>query len=183
MSKHDSAFADPAVHPGVDIAYQDLGQRIEEDAALPRALIVRGVTCLSASSFFENLSLYGKRCGAHSAMCATPQEVQRVQEELLAVVCHTLSSPPMRSALIVNGVLGNTALYTGWLEELDAMRDPSSRQGSICATEWRDCCLGMTARSSRTKKACSISQDAAQNRSNALDSMTASTCVAQHKRA
>ena len=108
--------------PFLDIAYQGLGEGMEEDAYAVRALADAGLTVLVANSFSKNLSIYGGRCGGLSVVCASQAEADLVLGQLKAGVRRIYSSPPWHGGHIVAGVLNDAALHAQWLEEVAAMR-------------------------------------------------------------
>ncbi len=105
----------------VDMAYQGFGDGIEEDAFAVRALTDAGVTCVVANSFSKNFSLYGERCGGLSVVCASAEEADRVQGQLMCTVRANYSNPPTHGARIIATVLGTPELRAAWAGELDAM--------------------------------------------------------------
>jgi len=109
--------------PYLDLAYQGFGDGIAEDAYAVRALADAGLTYFVANSFSKSMSVYGERCGALSAVCATPEEAALVLGQLAFTVRRIYSSPAIHSARIVAHVLGDADLRTLWEAELAAMRD------------------------------------------------------------
>jgi aromatic-amino-acid transaminase len=107
----------------IDMAYQGLGDGVEEDAFAPRAFASAGVPTLVANSFSKNFSLYGERCGGLSVVCSSPEERTRVLGQLMATIRANYSNPPTHGARIIASVLTNPASHASWLNELGAMRD------------------------------------------------------------
>ncbi len=108
--------------PYLDLAYQGFGDGIEEDAYAVRALADAGLTYFVANSFSKSMSVYGERCGALSAVCATAAEAALVMGQLRFTVRRIYSSPALHAARIVAHVLGDADLRPLWQAELAAMR-------------------------------------------------------------
>ncbi len=109
--------------PYLDLAYQGFGDGITEDAYAVRALASAGLTFFIANSFSKSMSVYGERCGALSAVCATAAEAALVLGQLRFTVRRIYSSPGIHAAKIVAHVLGDADLRTLWEAELAAMRE------------------------------------------------------------
>ena len=109
--------------PYLDLAYQGFGDGIAEDAYAVRALADAGLTYFVANSFSKSMSLYGERCGALSAVCATAAEAALVLGQLRFTVRRIYSSPAIHAAKLVAHVLGDADLRPLWEAELAAMRE------------------------------------------------------------
>ena len=107
----------------LDLAYQGFGDGIEQDAYAVRALADAGLTYFVANSFSKSMSVYGERCGALSAICATAAEAALVLGQLRFTVRRIYSSPALHAAKIVAHVLGDADLRPMWEAELVAMRE------------------------------------------------------------
>jgi aromatic-amino-acid transaminase len=108
--------------PYLDLAYQGFGDGIEEDAHSVRALASSGLAFFVANSFSKSMSVYGERCGALSAVCASKAEADLVMGQLRYTVRRIYSSPAIHSARIVAHVLGDADLRAMWEGELAVMR-------------------------------------------------------------
>ena len=109
--------------PYLDLAYQGFGDGIVEDAYAVRALADAGLTYFVANSFSKSMSVYGERCGALSAVCATASEAALVMGQLRFTVRRIYSSPAIHAAKLVAHVLGDADLRPMWEAELAAMRE------------------------------------------------------------
>jgi aromatic-amino-acid transaminase len=109
--------------PYLDLAYQGFGDGIDEDAYAVRALADAGLTFFVANSFSKSMSVYGERCGALSAICASAAEAELVLGQLRFTVRRIYSSPALHAAKIVAHVLGDADLRPLWQAELAAMRE------------------------------------------------------------
>lgn len=108
--------------PFLDLAYQGLGEGMEEDAYAVRAMAEAGLSFLVANSFSKNLSVYGERCGGLSVVCGSAEEADLVLGQMKAIVRRIYSSAPWHGGHVVAGVLGDEALRARWLEDVAAMR-------------------------------------------------------------
>lgn len=108
--------------PFCDIAYQGLGQGMDEDAYAIRALADAGVSLLVSNSFSKTFSLYGERCGALSIVCKDVEEAERVLGQMEFTVRRSYSSPPTHGGQIVARVLSTPELNAMWRGEVEAMR-------------------------------------------------------------
>ena len=108
--------------PYLDLAYQGFGDGIAEDAYAVRALAASGLTFFVANSFSKSMSVYGERCGALSAICASPAEADLVMGQLRYTVRRIYSSPAIHAARLVAHVLGDADLRAMWEGELAQMR-------------------------------------------------------------
>lgn len=108
--------------PYLDLAYQGFGDGIAEDAYSVRALAASGMTFFVANSFSKSMSLYGERCGALSAVCASKAEADLVMGQLRYTVRRIYSSPAIHAARLVAHVLGDADLRAMWEAELAQMR-------------------------------------------------------------
>ncbi len=108
--------------PYLDLAYQGFGDGIDEDAYAVRALAASGLTFFVANSFSKSMSVYGERCGALSAICASPAEADLVMGQLRYTVRRIYSSPVIHAAHLVAHVLGDADLRAMWEGELAQMR-------------------------------------------------------------
>jgi len=108
--------------PYLDLAYQGFGDGIDADAYAVRALADAGLTYFVANSFSKSMSVYGERCGALSAVCASAAEAQLVLGQLAFTVRRIYSSPGIHAGRLVAHVLGDADLRAQWEAELAAMR-------------------------------------------------------------
>ena len=109
--------------PYLDLAYQGFGDGIDEDAVAVRALADAGLTFFVANSFSKSMSVYGERCGALTAVCATKAEAELVLGQLRFTVRRIYSSPAIHAAKLVAHVLGDADLRALWQAEVAAMRE------------------------------------------------------------
>jgi len=106
----------------LDVAYQGLGEGLDADAYLVRALVKANQSFLVSGSFSKIFSLYGERCGSLSMVCANADEASRALGQMQQAVRRNYSSPPAYGASLVRTVLTDPALNAQWRAEVDEMR-------------------------------------------------------------
>lgn len=107
--------------PFVDMAYQGLGEGLEEDAAGLRYLAGQVPEMVVAASCSKNFGLYRERTGALMLISATSGINTAATSQLLNVVRSHYSMPPAHGAAIVETILADDALRAGWQRELGGM--------------------------------------------------------------
>ena len=112
-----------ALLPYLDLAYQGFGDGMVEDTYAVRALSDAGLSFFVANSFSKSMSVYGERCGALSAVCASKAEADLVMGQLRFTVRRLYSSPALHAGKIVARVLGEPDLRAMWEAEVAAMRE------------------------------------------------------------
>ncbi len=106
----------------MDMAYQGLGESLEDDCYAIRAATLAGVSVLVSHSFSKIFSLYGERAGSLTVVCDNAQQADAVTGQLQAAVRRIYSSPPSYGAKIISTVLNDNALNACWQAEVDTMR-------------------------------------------------------------
>lgn len=109
--------------PVIDLAYQGLGEGLDEDAAGLRDLAQAVPELLVATSCSKNFGLYRDRVGALSVVAASEERVEAIFSHCLAVIRSTYSMPPAHGAGIVREILASAELRGMWTGELAAMRE------------------------------------------------------------
>ncbi len=109
--------------PFVDMAYQGLGDGLDEDAHGVRLLAHRLPEVMVAVSCSKNFGLYRERVGATIVVGATPQAAQVTMGHLQTTARRMYSMPPDHGAAIVAGVFADPTLYATWAQELREMRE------------------------------------------------------------
>ena len=108
--------------PFLDMAYAGFAEGLEADSQPARLLAELGVPLFVATSFSKSFALYGERVGALSVVAADARQAGLVLEQVKIAVRTNYSTPPSHGALLVSTILGDPALRSQWVEELDAMR-------------------------------------------------------------
>ena len=109
--------------PVLDLAYQGLGQGMEEDAYGVRRVIGAVPEALVAYSCDKNFGLYRDRTGALYVMAADAADLGKVMSNAHALARSNWSQPPDHGAAAVRLVLEDPKLTAQWLDELDTMRE------------------------------------------------------------
>jgi aromatic-amino-acid transaminase len=109
--------------PVLDLAYQGLGQGMEEDAYGVRRVLAAVPEAIVAYSCDKNFGLYRDRTGALYVMMADKDQLPAAMSNAHALARANWSQPPDHGAAAVRLVLEDEALTALWLDELDTMRE------------------------------------------------------------
>ena len=115
-------LADKGVLPILDLAYQGLGQGMEEDAYGVRRALAAVPEALIAYSCDKNFGMYRDRVGAVYVMVSDPAQLGAVLSNGYALARAAWSMPPDHGAAAVRLILEDEALVKLWQDELDDMR-------------------------------------------------------------
>jgi len=115
--------AQRGVLPIVDLAYQGLGEGMDEDAYGMRAVVDALPEALVAFSCDKNFGLYRDRVGALYVMGGDAGQTARIITNGHTIARATWSMPPDHGAAAVRLVLADEELTRSWLEELTSMRE------------------------------------------------------------
>lgn len=107
--------------PFVDIAYQGLGDGLEEDAAGLRQLVSRLPEVIVAASCSKNMGLYRERTGVAIFVCRDPGDTGTVLGQAQVAARRVYSMPPAHGALLAGRILGDPSLDALWRTELVTM--------------------------------------------------------------
>ncbi|MCA0979330.1 aromatic amino acid transaminase [Qipengyuania flava] len=116
------AFADTGVLPILDIAYQGLGQGMEEDVAGVRAVLAKVPEALVAYSCDKNFGLYRDRVGAFYMIAREGGDMDAISSNANALARANWSMPPDHGGAAVRLLLEDDGMTAVWQEELDEMR-------------------------------------------------------------
>lgn len=108
--------------PFVDLAYQGLGDGLDEDAAAIRMLVSALPTVVLAYSCDKNFGLYRERVGALWVQASSAATAAIVRGNLLSLARSLWSMPPDHGAAVVRTILERDDLRVDWIAELAAMR-------------------------------------------------------------
>ena len=109
--------------PILDLAYQGLGNGMEEDAYGVRRVLVAVPEALVCYSCDKNFGLYRDRVGAFYVMVSEPSDLPRLMSNAHALARANWSQPPDHGGAAVRLVLDDPELTAQWLGELDEMRE------------------------------------------------------------
>ncbi len=116
------AFADTGVLPILDIAYQGLGQGMEEDVAGVRGVLAKVPEALVAYSCDKNFGLYRDRVGAFYMIAREGGDMDAISSNANALARANWSMPPDHGGAAVRLLLEDDGMTAVWQEELDEMR-------------------------------------------------------------
>ncbi|MCL6414094.1 aspartate/tyrosine/aromatic aminotransferase [Aestuariirhabdus sp. Z084] len=109
--------------PLVDIAYQGLGDGLDQDATGLRLLADAVPELLITASCSKNFGLYRERTGAIIAISKTTVARDVTHSQLCNVVRGNYSMPPAHGAALVEIILESDELTALWNDELTVMRN------------------------------------------------------------
>ena len=107
----------------VDLAYQGMGDGLEEDVAGVRLLAESLPELIVVSSCSKNFGLYRERTGAISLICQNEVATSSAGTLLAAAARANYSMPPDHGAAIVQLICEDQSLYSMWQEELKGIRN------------------------------------------------------------
>ena len=107
----------------IDMAYQGLGDGLEQDVYGVRLLAEALPELIVVSSCSKNFGLYRERTGALNLICETAEQTANATTQIAAAARANYSMPPDHGAAIVEHVLTTPALRDDWDAELTEMRD------------------------------------------------------------
>ncbi|GAA0700155.1 aspartate/tyrosine/aromatic aminotransferase [Marinobacterium maritimum] len=107
--------------PFIDIAYQGLGEGLDQDALGVRLMAERLPEVIVASSCSKNFGLYRERTGALMLISANAQQGLAATSQLLSAIRSHYSMPPSHGAAVVEMILDTPELMQQWQQELGAM--------------------------------------------------------------
>ena len=107
----------------IDLAYQGLGDGLEEDVYGVRLMAEALPELIVVSSCSKNFGLYRERTGAITVTCENEQSAAAATTLMAAAARANYSMPPDHGAAIVQTIMSNSELYTEWDAELAEMRD------------------------------------------------------------
>ena len=110
------------VLPIIDLAYQGLGDGLDQDAYGTRAVIAAVPEALIAYSCDKNFGLYRDRVGALYVYAQDAEQLGRVLSNGHALARAAWSMPPDHGAAAVRLVLEDERTTAQWLDELEQMR-------------------------------------------------------------
>jgi aromatic-amino-acid transaminase len=108
--------------PFIDLAYQGLGDGLDDDAAATRMIFSALPTALLAYSCDKNFGLYRDRVGALWVQSASAVTAGPVRSNMLTLARSLWSMPPDHGAALVRIILESGTLRAEWEAELDTMR-------------------------------------------------------------
>ena len=124
--QHWDQIADLALERGfipfIDIAYQGLGESLDDDAYGVRIMAEKLPELVIASSCSKNFGLYRERTGSISLIAETAEQATTVNSLAMSIARQIYSMPPAHGALLVSLVLSDAQLRVEWQTELESVR-------------------------------------------------------------
>ena len=114
--------ADRGLLPFIDLAYQGLGDGLEQDAAGVRIMARHCPEMLVAYSCDKNFGLYRERVGALFLLAANADDAGLAQTNLLSLARANWSMPPDHGAAVTRIILESEELTARWRDELEEVR-------------------------------------------------------------
>jgi aromatic-amino-acid transaminase len=108
--------------PLVDLAYQGLGDGLDEDAAGLRQVMEAAEDVIVAYSCDKNFGLYRDRVGALYVRAKQKARADLILSNMLALARPNWSMPPDHGAAVVRTILDSAELTKDWRAELTSMR-------------------------------------------------------------
>jgi len=108
--------------PFIDLAYQGLGDGMEEDAQGARHMLSAVPDALLAYSCDKNFAVYRDRVGALFVQSETEPSRELARGNALTIARSLWSMPPDHGAAVVRTILDHPALRADWEDELTSMR-------------------------------------------------------------
>ncbi len=119
------------IFPLVDLAYNGLGDGLEEDTLGLQELCRPGCEMMICSSFSKNFGLYNERVGALTVLAKSQKEAEAVLSHVKVSIRAHYSNPPAHGGTIVTTILRDAKLRSIWQEELREMRDRINRMREL----------------------------------------------------
>lgn len=107
----------------IDLAYQGLGDGLEEDVYGVRLMAESLPELIVVSSCSKNFGLYRERTGAFTLICENEQAATIATTQIAAAARAMYSMPPDHGAAVVALILKDPDLRAEWDAELSAMRN------------------------------------------------------------
>lgn len=107
--------------PLVDLAYQGLGNGLEEDSAGTRLVVEAADQAMVAQSCDKNFGLYRERTGSLFIKGGDEEQARIVLGNLMTLSRTMWSMPPDHGAAVVRTILDTPALEQDWRSELEEM--------------------------------------------------------------
>jgi aspartate aminotransferase len=109
--------------PFIDLAYQGLGDGVDEDCFGVRLLATALPELIVVSSCSKNFGLYRERVGAFTLICQSTTSMQAASSLIASIARGIYSMPPDHGATVVEMILGDSILRKDWEQELTMMRE------------------------------------------------------------
>lgn len=116
------AIQESGIVPFIDLAYQGLGNGLEEDVAGARLLLRSVPEALMSVSCSKNFGLYRERTGALFVLSPDSAKADAVRTNLMGIARSIYSMPPDHGAAVVRTILQDATRAANWRAEVETMR-------------------------------------------------------------
>jgi aspartate aminotransferase len=106
----------------IDLAYQGLGDGVDEDCFGVRLLADALPELIIVSSCSKNFGVYRERVGALTVICSSPASMKATSSLIAGTARGIYSMPPDHGATVVEMILTDPAMRADWEQELTQMR-------------------------------------------------------------
>ncbi|MEX1197350.1 MAG: amino acid aminotransferase [Pseudohongiellaceae bacterium] len=120
--------------PFIDLAYQGLGDGLDEDTAGVRLLAENLPELVVVNSCSKNFGLYRERAGALTVIGQNAEQTAISASQIASIARGIWSMPPDHGAAIVETILADDVLKQVWLEELGQVRRRINDTRALLAT-------------------------------------------------
>lgn len=121
--------------PLFDIAYQGLGDGLDQDAEAIRYFVRQEHELLITYSCSKNFGLYGERAGLLAIVCGQSGQPSKMGSQVKCLIRGNYSNPPLHGARIVSTILSSNELDLEWKAELQSMRKRIQQMRNDLAAE------------------------------------------------
>ncbi|CAM1506197.1 Fc.00g058380.m01.CDS01 [Cosmosporella sp. VM-42] len=115
-------FKERDLFPFFDIAYQGLGNGLDQDAYGVRHFVDLGLEMIVCQSFSKNFGLYGERVGVLHVVGSSKEVAATVGDQLRCLIRWEFSSSPAYGSRLVDIILSDTKSEDKWEAELETIR-------------------------------------------------------------
>lgn len=109
--------------PFIDLAYQGLGDGVDEDCYGVRLMAETLPELVVVSSCSKNFGLYRERTGALTVISRGADSARAAASQIASTARSIYSMPPDHGAAVVSEILGDPALKSDWEIELAEVRN------------------------------------------------------------
>ncbi len=121
--------------PFIDLAYQGLGDGLEQDGYGVRLLAETLPELIVVSSCSKNFGLYRERTGALTVIADSARAVQAAASQIASTARGMYSMPPDHGASVVAEILADSELNREWERELTEVRQRINNLRSALVVE------------------------------------------------
>jgi aspartate/tyrosine/aromatic aminotransferase len=109
--------------PFFDLAYQGLGDGVEEDAYAVRLFADSGIEMIVTTTASKTFGLYHHRVGGLYILSKDKNACMKISSQIKKLIRSNYSNPPAHGAQVVARILGSNDLREEWEGELKKIRE------------------------------------------------------------